>query len=88
MRTSEGHSVRWRASTVIRIVGDTSGGEKFIVTAAAACAEMRRSYLTYLISSKKSEAERVDRAMPFEGGGQMFESCRVRQTVQIHEQLD
>jgi len=37
MRTSEGHSVRQRASTIIRLVSDISGGERIFATATAAC---------------------------------------------------
>jgi hypothetical protein len=40
--------------------------------------------VTCLISGKRSEAERLDRAPPSEGKGHAFESCRVRHLIIKH----
>ena len=61
MRTSASHSVRQRASTIVRIIADTGGGERIFAPAIAACTRRGEAII---IQPMKSEAERVDRALP------------------------
>ena len=79
MRTSKGYSVRQRASTIIRLVADTSGGERIFATATAACTVGGGPSISKLTNQQQEKlGERVDRALPSESKGHTFESCRVR----------